>query len=331
MWRGREEHSAHTCYKILGIVSELCKLRPLTPTFPTAPPRRLTQMQPSHWSCDNEAHRTVVSWARDDQSAWLWHWPKCPLSQHLNLPTFDKRQSAPCLHLLPMKTWWLWLPAQHTPSLKRGCQSCQLFSTLIRPTCILFGWKNQRNRPWTCSYFPLLLWFPTQPKTRLALGGSQCQSYAEAERSSFRVTWALQGSTSFVRSSLLLSRNKMMPTKEWEFPVQCGVREVAERALSLGRRGRFHWLEIPPLIWIYSYYFLCFQLPGTCSNVHNPPRVVQWIIHDLLLHLRLNELFGLYSNETATSAAGEQQAGKWCFGGERSEKSRASCSTMLRH
>lgn len=39
----REEHSAHTCYKIPDIVQSLCKTRLLTPTFPTALLRRLTQ------------------------------------------------------------------------------------------------------------------------------------------------------------------------------------------------------------------------------------------------------------------------------------------------
>lgn len=77
------------------------------------------------------------------------------------------------------------------------------------------------------------------------------------------------------------------------------------RAPSCLKSVPCHWLEISPLLQIYSYYWLCLQLPVTCSDVHNPSRVAHYIIHYLLLHLRENDLFQLHSNKMATSAAVE--------------------------
>lgn len=45
MQRVREEHSAHTCYKIPGIVSEPLQAQTADTHIPTALPRRLTPMQ----------------------------------------------------------------------------------------------------------------------------------------------------------------------------------------------------------------------------------------------------------------------------------------------
>lgn len=79
---------------------------------------------------------------------------------------------------------------------------------------------------------PCSLWPPMLPETRLVLGRSRFLSCAETERHSPRVTRALQGSVIFVRSSVILSRNKMMPSKDREFTEPCAVREITERAPS---------------------------------------------------------------------------------------------------
>ena len=116
-----------------------------------------------------------------------------------------------------------------------------------------------------------------------------------------------------------------------EFTGPCGMRGKHRRAPSCLKSVPCHWLEISPLLQIYSYYWLCLQLPVTCSNVHNPSRVAHYIIHYLLLHLRENELFQLHSNEMATSAAAELQAGQLCYGCKRNEKSEAGCMATWRH
>lgn len=116
-----------------------------------------------------------------------------------------------------------------------------------------------------------------------------------------------------------------------EFMAPCGVRGKHRKAPSCLKSVPCHWLEISPLLQIYSYYWLCLPLPVTSSNVRNPSRVAHYIIHYLLLHLRENELFQLHSNEMATSAAAEQQAGQLCYGRQRNEKSEAGCMATWRH
>lgn len=143
MQRVREEHSAHTCYRIPRIVSEPLQAQTADTHTPYSPTKETDSDAAPLSNRDNEACRTMVSWARNSQAARLlaeWPWPRCPISQQFSFPTSTKRQPAPSFRVLPLKkNWRLQLHARHTPSVKRGCQSCKLFST-----CVFFDWKSEK-------------------------------------------------------------------------------------------------------------------------------------------------------------------------------------------
>lgn len=73
MQRVREEHSAHTCYKILycGIVSESLQAQTADTHTPHSPTKETDSDAAKLLNWDNEAGRTMVSWSRHGQAVWL--------------------------------------------------------------------------------------------------------------------------------------------------------------------------------------------------------------------------------------------------------------------
>lgn len=218
---------------------------------------------------DDGACRTMVSWARTGEAVWLlaeWPWPSCLSSQQFNVPTSPQRDPAssfpPTEENLMLMTF-----VQHMPSIKRVCQSCKSFSRLISPTHIVFDWKHLKNMQWTCPDFPMLCPAPS--------GSQQSGDQAGIWKISILVlhwdtktppqsdwgTSVFNGCGQIIYNSIQ-EQNYVQEGVEVHYVVLCKGNH--RNAPLLTENSNCSRLKILPIIWIYSYYLLCLQLPVTC-------------------------------------------------------------------
>lgn len=209
----REEHSAHTCYKIPGIVSEPLWAQTADTHIPRSPTKET----------DSDAAR-LLNWNNGAAGQW-WAGPGAGRQPgYLQSDLGQVVISASSVHLHSKGTSLFIPPTEElrirtlcsTPAFpKRGCQSCKVIS--LGPHAYYWTgnvWKMCGEPVHISQRHVLLPLAPNTAKTGLKFRRSWFLSCTEMQRHLLREIQALQGSITLVRSSMILSRNKIMTGKE---------------------------------------------------------------------------------------------------------------------